>query len=89
MCCISNTEAGSDVALRFVGSVEKGLHRLEEFPHLDRIRHFRQAGLRSWAVPGFGNWLLFYKPTRTGIRLYRVIHSAMDLEAQLGSDQSE
>jgi len=77
-------QAGPEVAVRFLDAVEKALHRLEQFPHLGRVRHFRQAGLRSWAVPGFTNWLIFYKPMRNGIRLYRVLHAAMELEIQLG-----
>ena len=81
-----NREAGAEIALRFVDAVEEALNRLEQFPHLGRVRHFRQSGLRSWMVPGFRRWLLFYLPIKDGIRLYRVIHSAMDLEAQLGGE---
>lgn len=79
-----NRKAGAEVALRLVDSVEEALGRLEQFPQLGRLRHFRQPGLRSWMIPGFRRWLLFYVPTNDGIRLYRVIHSAMDLETQLG-----
>ena len=78
-----NREAGPAVALRFVDAVEQALKRLEEFPEIGRIRHFRQPGLRSWMVPGFRRWLLFYLPTNHGVRLYRVIHSSMDFERQL------
>ena len=81
-----NREAGPDVALRFVAAVEAGLSRLERFPHIGRIRHFRQRGLRSWMVPGFRRWLIFYLPIKNGIRVYRVIHSSMDLETQLGQE---
>src|SRR2546426_6833914 len=81
-----NREAGAEIALRFVDAVEEALDRLEQFPHLGRVRHFRQSGSRSWMVPGFRRWLLFYLPIKDGIRLYRVIHSAMDLEAQLGGE---
>ena len=81
-----NRKAGAEVALRFVDSVEEALGRLEQFPQLGRLRHFRQPGLRSWMVPGFRRWLLFYLSTENGIRLYRVIHSAMDLETQLGRE---
>ena len=78
-----NRKAGPEVALRFVDAVEQALKRLEEFPQIGRIRHFRQPGLRSWMVPGFLRWLLFYLPIHHGGRLYRVIHASMDLERQL------
>jgi plasmid stabilization system protein ParE len=81
-----NKEAGPEIALRFADAVEEALARLEQFPHLGRPRHFSQAGLRSWVVPGFRRWLLFYVPIRNGIRLYRVVHSSMDLETQLGPE---
>jgi toxin ParE1/3/4 len=78
-----NREAGPETAVRFVDSVESALNRLEAFPYLGRIRHFRQAGLRSWMVPGFRRWLIFYLPIPGGIRVYRVIHSARDLDVLL------
>jgi len=79
-----NREAGPETALRFVDAVEDALNRLEAFPYLGRVRHFRQPGLRSWMVPGFRRWLIFYMPMQDVIRVYRVIHSAMDIGAQLG-----
>jgi plasmid stabilization system protein ParE len=48
-----NRNAGPDTAIRFVDAMEKALNRLEKFPYLGRVRHFRQLGLRSWMVPGF------------------------------------
>jgi toxin ParE1/3/4 len=79
-----NREAGPETAVRFVDAVENAFKRLETFPYLGRVRHFRQSGLRSWMVPGFRRWLIFYLPIPGGIRVYRVIHSAMDIHAQLG-----
>lgn len=81
-----NNKAGAETALRFIDSVEEALQQLDRFPNIGRIRHFRQKGLRSWMVPGFENWLLFYLPVKSGISLYRVIHAAMDLEAQLEAE---
>ena len=78
-------EAGEQIALRFVDSVENALNRLEQFPYLGRKRHFRQPGIRSWPVPGFRNWLLFYRPVPNGIQLFRVLHGSMELETQLGT----
>lgn len=81
-------EAGDTIALRFVNAVESGLKRLEEFPYLGRKRQFRQPELRSWPVPGFGNWLLFYRPIPGGIALIRVLHGSMDLPSQLGESDN-
>jgi plasmid stabilization system protein ParE len=78
-----NRETRPEVALRFVDAVEHALKRLEEFPEIGRIRHFRQLGLRSWMFPGFRRWLLFYLPINHGVRLYRVIHFSMDLDRRL------
>jgi plasmid stabilization system protein ParE len=77
-------QAGPSVALRFLDSVESALADLEKFPYLGRVRHFRQNDLRSWPVPKFRNWLLFYRPAPGGICLYRVLHASMDLETHLG-----
>ena len=79
-------KAGPETSLRFVDAVENALNRLEKHPHLGRIQHFRQAGLRSWMVPGFHHWLIFYLPVEKGIRVYRLINAAMDLETQLGTE---
>ena len=76
-------EAGPKTSERFHIAVRAALQRLEKFPHLGRPRHFRQAGLRSWGVPGFRNWILFYAPVPGGIRLYPVLHGSMDLPVQL------
>ena len=80
-------EAGPQAAERFRVAVRAALQRLEKFPYLGRPRHFRQPGLRSWGVPGFRNWLLFYLPIPGGIQLYRVLHGSMDLPAQLGASE--
>lgn len=78
-----NREAGPEVALQFLDRVEAALIRLEKFPYLGRPRYFRQKGLRSWTVPRFRKWILFYRPIRGGVRLYRVLHGSMDLESHL------
>ncbi|HET7626206.1 MAG TPA: type II toxin-antitoxin system RelE/ParE family toxin [Verrucomicrobiae bacterium] len=79
--------AGPQTALKFVDAVGKALARLENFPELGRTRHFHQKGLRSWGVPGFRNWILFYQPPCDGICLYRVLHGSMELESELGETE--
>ena len=79
-------KAGAETALRFLDSVEDALQRLEANPYIGRVRHFRQTGLRSWMVPELRRWLIFYLPIKNGIRVYRVIHSSMNLDIQLGKE---
>ena len=82
-----NQRAGPEVAERFCRAVESALRSLERAPGIGRPRRFRQPGLRSWQVPGFRRWLLFYRPLDQdrGVELIRVIHGARDLRRFLGS----
>lgn len=51
-------------------------------PHLGQPREFRNpelAGLRSRAIPGFENYLIFDLPTKEEIEVIRVLHGARDL----------
>ena len=76
-------EAGAETALRFLDAVESAVKRLEQFPYLGRLRHFRQPGLRSWAIPRFRNWIIFYLPLKNGVRIYRILDGRMNLESIL------
>jgi len=40
-------------------------------------------GLRRWPVPGFRNYLIFYRPTETGVNIVRVLHGSRDITAAL------
>ena len=69
-------------AARFLDAVEASLERLVEMPQLGSPRDFPNpelTGLRSWAVRGFPNVLIFYRLTETGIDVIRVLHGARDL----------
>ena len=53
----------------------KGSPKRLRLPHL--------SGLRSWAVPGFPNHLIFYLTTDEAIIVYAVVHGARDVRAIL------
>ena len=42
------------------------------------------ANLRVWPITKFRQYLIFYTPTRRGIRVIRVIHGARDLSRIFG-----
>jgi len=70
------------VALRFLEAVEVTLRLLVVHPELGHARTFERsdlAGLRSFPVKGFDKHLVFYRPTRQGIEVLRILHGARDL----------
>lgn len=71
-------------ALRFLDAVEATLRLLVKNPELGHTRTFERSalvGLRTIPVKGFGSHLVFYRPTRQGIEVLRVLHGARDLGA--------
>jgi plasmid stabilization system protein ParE len=39
--------------------------------------------VRTWAVPGFENYLIFYLPTTTEVQILALLHGARDLPSAL------
>lgn len=75
-----------DAADRFLDAVEAGLRAIQRTPAIGRLRRWkdsRLADVRSWRVPGYRNWLVFYRETPAGIDVIRVLHGMMDLEARM------
>ncbi len=75
-----------EAAMRFVDAVEAQFETLAEYPHAGRSRPRLRGGqpqLRSMAVHGFRNYLVFYVPVPDGIEVIRVLHGARDLHRLL------
>lgn len=73
-------------AARFQAALRLEFERLAAYPRLGRMRNFRSAelrGVRSRTVPGFRNWLVFYREVTDGIDVLRVVHGARDLRRAL------
>jgi toxin ParE1/3/4 len=71
-------------ALRFLDAAEAAFTRLLDIPALGGVYESsnpRLDGLRVWPVPGFPNYLIFYRPAEHGIEVVRVLHGARDLES--------
>ncbi len=76
-------------ALRFYERVEETLSLLKVWPHCGAIRTTNNPvlqGLRSYPIPGFRSYLLFYLPVKEGIDVVRVIHGARDVPQVLDLD---
>ncbi len=48
-------------------------------PAIGRLRSFSLTGVRSWVVPGFENYVVFYLPAETEVQILAVLHGARDL----------
>jgi toxin ParE1/3/4 len=80
-------ERSEDAAYRFLRAAAEAFGKLAEFPGMGARREARDpklVGLRSWPITGFRNYLVFYTPTRRGIRVLRVLHGARDLRRIFG-----
>jgi len=80
-------EAGGAVALRFLESAERTFETLAKMPGMGRIRRFPHAEvgeLRSWSIPGFNRYLIFYREQPDGIEVIRVVHGMQDLDRIFG-----
>jgi len=80
-------EAGSQVALRFLDASERAFTTFAKMPGMGRLRRFPHAEvgeLRSWAIPGFERYLIFYRALPDGIEVIRVLHGMRDLDRIIG-----
>jgi toxin ParE1/3/4 len=85
-------EAGTDVALRFLQAAETAFATLARMPGKGRVRRFphTEVGeLRSWAIPGFERYLIFYRALPDGIEVIRVLNGMRDLDRIFGESRGE
>jgi toxin ParE1/3/4 len=71
-------------AQHFYSAVRLAYAEIRRFPYIGVKRHFTEAGVRSWRVRRFP-YLVFYRPTAERVEIIRVLHGAMDLGRELGS----
>lgn len=76
----------SDASERFLSATERAFTQLAQMPGMG-VAYASPfgvaAGLRRWPVPGFRNYLIFYRPTETGVNIVRVLHGSRDIAAAL------
>ena len=80
-------QSSLNVALRFYDAIDETTKLLAWMPRLGKQRIARDpalAELRSWSVKGFGDYLIFYLPRRSGIEVLHVVHGSRDLPRHLG-----
>ena len=83
-------QAGKELALRFVDSARASFAALGETPNSGPPVHSGSAELgelRKWRVTGFPNYLIFYRPEKDRVRIFRIIHGAQDWWQSLEIDR--
>jgi len=76
----------ANLGRRFYTAAQQTFRQLAGMPGMGSPREFDNplmTGVRSWQVRGFASYLIFYRPTRDGIEVFRVLHAARDIEAIL------
>ena len=79
-------EASLEIALRFDRAIETATARLAQRPGLGAPQEHRfpnLSGVRMWPVPGFRNYLIYYRVTGEALEILRVLHGARDIETIL------
>lgn len=72
--------AGSDLSVRFENQICELIELLLRHPELGRLRKDLQPdGIRSFGVPDFRNYLLFYQIKGGDLVLLRLRYGGMDL----------
>ena len=69
---------------RFLDVAEACFRTLARFPEMGALAHFDSPhllGLRRSRIKGFENYLVFYRPTESGVEIIRVLHGARDIES--------
>jgi toxin ParE1/3/4 len=72
-----------DAADRFLTAAKESFDLLRRHPRIGRLRSFSVPGVRSWLIPDFQNYLIFYLPTGTEVQILAVLHGARDLASAL------
>jgi toxin ParE1/3/4 len=78
-------EENPDAADRFLTSAKESFDLLTRHPRIGRLRSFSAAGVRSWVIPDFQNYLIFYLPTGAEVQILAVLHGARDLASALAA----
>lgn len=69
-------------AVRFYDAAFEACRRLAEMPGMGAARPSKKAelaGLRTWPIKGFRNYVICYRPSPEGIQVLRILHGMRDL----------
>jgi len=76
-------DANPEAAERFLTAAQESFDLIRGHPRIGRLRSFSVVGVRSWVIPEFQSYLIFYLPTATEVQILAVLHGARDLARAL------
>ena len=72
------SEDNPEAADRFFTAAQAAFELLQRHPRIGRVRSFSLAGVRSWVIPDFLNYVVFYLPTETEVQILAVLHGVRE-----------
>jgi toxin ParE1/3/4 len=84
-------EGAFETANRFLDAVDESIEAICQTPHIGAPKQFKNpslAGLRSSAVKGFQDILIFYVVRPDALRVVRVLHGRRDIKKILEREKA-
>jgi plasmid stabilization system protein ParE len=84
-------EDALEAATRFLDAVDESIEAICRMPHLGTPKLLKNpifSGLRSWAVKGFEDILIFYVVQPDALRVVRVLHGRRDIKRILEREKN-
>jgi toxin ParE1/3/4 len=85
-------EDAFETATRFLDAVEESIEAICRLPHIGAPKPLKNpilSGLRSWAVKGFEEILIFYVVQSGALRVVRVLHGRRDIKRILEREKND
>ena len=85
-------ERNPRAADRWLKAAEEAFRLLAKLPGLGcawNSPSHRLAGVRSWTIPSYRNYRIFYRPARYGIEVLHVFHASRDIRRLLEEEAAE
>lgn len=83
-------ERSTRTAIRFLDAADQAMRNLADMPLIGgpwEGRNSSFADMRTWPIRRFRNYIIYYRPIRTGIEVIRVLHGAQDVESIFGETE--
>ena len=84
---LAEESGNDDLAFNFLAAAEASFEQLAAMPAMGVAREYFDpvlAGVRTWRIAGFENYLIFYRPSESGIEIIRVLHAKRDIDFLFG-----